>query len=95
MARTETLAEGTWLYDASIPCRVRIVRRDHDYYHEDWGPEAPDLDADGWAYYVEFESPAAPGAFGQPSKTCTSFSTAIAHAEKTVKNIRWHTQESL
>ncbi len=89
MARTETLREGTWLYDGSVLCRVRIVRRDWDYYHESWDPDPPDLDVDGWAYYVEFESPPASGSFGQPSTSCLSYSDAVTLAEKTAKEIRW------
>jgi hypothetical protein len=90
MARTEVLRVGTWLYDGSVSCRVRIVRRDWDYYCENgYDTDPPDLGPDGWAYYVEFESPAAFGVFGQPSKTCFSQTDAIALAENSAPGIRW------
>ena len=90
MARTEVVREGTWLYDGSVSCRVRIVRRDWDYYHENaYDTDPSDLGADGWAYYAEFESPPASGMFGQPSKACLSQTEAIALAENTAAGIRW------
>jgi hypothetical protein len=90
MARTEVLREGTWMYDGSVSCRVRIVRRDWDYYHENaYDDDLPALSTDGWAYYAEFESPPASGTFGQPSRTCLSQAEAINLAEKTAKGIRW------
>lgn len=91
MARTEVLREGTWMYDRSVQCRVRIVRRDWDYYYEEgFDTDTPDLSAERWAYYVEFEIPRASGTFGQPSKTCLSLAEAVALAESTAAGgIRW------
>ena len=87
----QVLREGTWLYDGAVPCRVRVVGQDWDYYHEPgFDPEPPDLDAEGWAYYVMYGSPVEPDAFAGRSRTCLSLKEAVALAERTLDGpIRW------
>ena len=58
----DIVATGTWQYDGTVSTEVRIVRLDFDFWYsiaeadEVLGDgEAPDLNADGYLYYVRFK----------------------------------------
>jgi hypothetical protein len=86
----QILREGTWLYDVTLRCLLRVVRRDWDYHHEaGFDASFPDADHEGWSYYVEYEVPAARGTFSEPSQTCLSEREAMSLAEATVGQVDW------
>lgn len=86
----QILREGTWRYDVSLRCLLRVVRRDWDYHYEpEFDSEPPDADQEGWSYYVEYEVPAARGTFSEPSRTCLSEREAMSLAEATVGEVDW------
>ncbi len=58
----KVVSVGEWLYDGSVPTRVRVVRLDYDFWHAigeadvDLKPnECPALNPDGHAFYVRFK----------------------------------------
>lgn len=86
--KVQTLRETVWLYDGSVPCRVRLIR-------EDWDEDV-DLSADvdeeplifRTAYYVEYEVVASGGKFGRGALYGTE-ADALEDARGLLPGIQW------
>ena len=85
-----TVRSGTWLYDGTVPCRIRIVRSPvfHGSGDEDDPPELRE-DREVESFYVLFSPPSGPGgdmAYG-PFLTLAA---AASHGESLVGDtVRW------
>jgi hypothetical protein len=95
--RAVVVAIGSWRYDGTVSSPVFIVRLDHDFWYEVARDEdalepgeVPDLDADGFSYYVSFHGIRDDGSFWPDSAGHLSVETAKAAAESAVPSgIRW------
>jgi hypothetical protein len=91
----ETVKQGTFLYDGTVICDVRIVRTETRYGsgdHED-PPEIRD-DRPGPCFYVEWGSTRTRGELTSGSGGYTTLSDAIRAVEQAVSGVRWTDEDS-
>jgi hypothetical protein len=87
----EVALEGTWIYDESILCNVRIIKSNIFYGSGDYEdpPEIRD-DEEIECFYIEFESMTQKGNFCSSRGGYLTLSEAISEAERvTNQKINW------
>ena len=90
----KTVKSGVWLYDGVVETSVRIIEQNWDQYHEDgYTTDPPDLNEDGYAYYVVYGDTVLEGHYRHLSRTCLSLREAVELAEETILGpIDWRRQ---
>ena len=86
----EVVMEGTWIYDGSIPCNLRIIKCNVLYGSGDYydSPEIRD-DKEIQCFYIQFEDMLKKGSYSDGGGFLT-LSEAINEAEKvTYQKINW------
>ncbi len=87
MSANPIVRHGTWLYDGSVDCEVRIVKSDTaDHWNYPDGTTETDRLID--CYYVLWESSAEKGKFSGRAGHFPTITDAIAYVERTT-SVRW------
>jgi hypothetical protein len=68
---------------------VWIIRQDWDYYYEEFYDEPPDVNEEGFAFYVLFGTRDDIAECQSRSKTCLSEAEAVTEAEASFEAIDW------
>jgi len=79
---------GRW-NNAERNGHVWIIRQDWDYFHEDFHDEGPDLNNEGFAYYVLYGAGPQLSEHTTRSPTCLSEAEAVKRAEALLGNVEW------
>lgn len=86
--RTEVIRQGRWS-SGDATGHVWIVRQNWDYYHEEFYDEGPDLNEDGWAYYVLCGTEPLIENHKSRSQTYLSESDAVQYAASAFASVSW------
>lgn len=86
----KVIQEGTFLYDKTIICDIRILKRNCRYGTGDYEDE-PEIrdDIEGEFFYVQYGSPTARGRFLSESQVLLSLEDAIQEAARTTNGTKW------
>ena len=87
--RVQTLREGTWLYDGSVPCCARLVREDWDEDFVPAGDPQDEPESYRTAYYLEYEVVGSSGRFGSISGFHRTEAEAAAEASELLPTLKW------
>ena len=79
---------GTWLYDGTVDCEVRIVKSD-TAEHWDYPDGTTETGRQIECYYVLWESSAEKGMFSGRAGHFLTISDAVAYVERTASSVRW------
>lgn len=93
--RGVTVVQGTFLYDGTITCDVRIVRSEVRYGsgdHED-SPDVRD-DQPGPCFYIEWGSTTARGEYKAGGGGHSTLSDAMQAAMQQVSGLKWDDEKS-
>lgn len=86
--KENTVKLGTWRYDGTISCEVRIVKPD-TATHWDYEDGTSETDLKIECYYVLWESSAEKGKLGSQVGQFLKISDAVAYVERSVSEVRW------
>ena len=89
--RVQTLREGTWLYDGSVPLRVRLVREDWDDDFTPAGDPEDEEEVYRFAFYVQYEMAGADGWSGVAGQFHRTEEDALADASGLLPTLKWNT----
>lgn len=92
--RGVTVIQGTFLYDGTVTCDVRIVRTEVRYGsgdHEDPPAVRDDL-PEPW-FYIEWGSTTARGEYKAGGGGYSTLSDAMQTARKQVSGLKWDNEE--
>jgi hypothetical protein len=83
------IAEGTWLYDGTVPTKVRVLQSDVAFGTGDYEDE-PEYaeDRPGRCFYIQWE-PAGGGSGGSITGPFSTLDEAKAHVQKTAGSVQW------
>lgn len=83
------VAEGSWLYDGSVPTKVRVLQCDVAFEAGDYDDEPEDAEGrPGPGFYVQWEF-AGGGAGGSLTGPFPTLDEARSHVQKSAGAVRW------
>lgn len=88
--RGVTVKQGTFLYDGTVTCNVRIVRTEMRYGSGDHAdpPEIRD-EQPGPGFYIEWGSTTTPGEYTSGVGDYATLADAIRAVEQQVSGLKW------